>query len=417
MGAPPVDDPADQTLGVCASMVYIAGMQYRQFGCTELQMPALTCGGMRFQQTWDGGQVDKLDTRGQENLEATVRYAVDNGINHIETARGYGSSEYQLGLVLPSLPRKEIIVQTKIGPKDSEDEFLRAFETSLRNLRLDYVDLFGIHGINTMELLSTTLEKGSLKACRKLQDQGLIRHVGFSTHGSAECARAVVETGEFAYMNLHWYYFDQRNWPAIAAAQEREMGVFIISPSDKGGKLYDPPGKLVDLCRPLHPMAFNDLFCLSHSAVHTISIGASRPADLDLHLNALTHLDVASEVTAPIAKRLDRELAACMGAEWASDWQDGLPPTVYLPEEIPLYHILRMVNMAKAFDMIEYGKMRYNLLGSGGHWFPGQKVDKVNWAKLPAAIAGYRFADRIPDLLHEAHAMFNAEDAGRLSQS
>ena len=70
-----------------------------------------------------------------------------------------------------------------------------------------------------------------------------------------------IETDRFDYVNLHWYYINQVNWPAIEAAQRQDMGVFIISPSDKGGKLYEPPPKLVELCKPLSPMQFNDLFC------------------------------------------------------------------------------------------------------------------------------------------------------------
>ena len=65
------------------------------------------------------------------------------------------------------------------------------------------------------------------------------------------------------------------------------MGVFIISPSDKGGQLYNPPAKLVDLCQPLSPMVFNDLFCLSHPQIHTLSLGAARPTDFDEHLKTL----------------------------------------------------------------------------------------------------------------------------------
>ena len=92
----------------------------RRFGKTELQMPVLTCGGMRYQQSWqdDAAARESVTEENQKNVEATVRYALDLGINHIETARGYGTSEYQLGKFLPSLPRDKMIVQTKIGPAD-----------------------------------------------------------------------------------------------------------------------------------------------------------------------------------------------------------------------------------------------------------------------------------------------------------
>ena len=86
-----------------------------------------------------------------------------------------------------------------------------------------------------------------------------------------------IATGEFDYVNLHWYFVNDLNWAAVQEAARRDMGVFIISPNDKGGKLYEPPPKLAQLCQPLSPMAFNDLYCLARPEVHTLSIGAARP--------------------------------------------------------------------------------------------------------------------------------------------
>ena len=58
-----------------------------------------------------------------------------------------------------------------------------------------------------------------------------------------------MNTGEFDYFNVHWYFVNDLNWPAVEAAHRLDMGVFIISPNDKGGKLYEPPKKLVDCAR------------------------------------------------------------------------------------------------------------------------------------------------------------------------
>jgi len=391
-------------------------MIYRRFGKTELQMPVLTCGGMRYQQSWQDLQDNGLDAAGQDNLAACIHRAIDAGINHIETARGYGSSEYQLGLVLPALPRDKIIVQTKIAPHDTEAEFLMTFDLSMKHLQLDYVDLLGVHGINTSALLNKTLKGGTLKAIRKLQNEGRVRHVGFSSHGPTQTIVDAIETGEFSYANIHWYYFDPCNWPAIEAATKRDMGVFIISPNDKGGKLYEPPAKLVDLCAPLTPMGFNDLFCLADKRIHTISLGVVRPSDFDAHLAILPHLAKASEVIAPVLQRLHDEAVLQLGADWVDHWHEGLPDVDDVPGNVNLYHILRMLNMAKAYDMSGYGKMRYNLLGNGGHWFPGQKASDESGEALTACLKDYRFADRIPGYLAEAHALFNAEDKKRLSE-
>ena len=77
-------------------------MKYRRFGRTELQMPVISCGGMRYQFKWQDVEPKEIPPDNQANLEATIRRALELGINHIETARGYGSSEMQLGKILPS---------------------------------------------------------------------------------------------------------------------------------------------------------------------------------------------------------------------------------------------------------------------------------------------------------------------------
>src|SRR5215213_9502910 len=133
-------------------------MKYRRFGRTELQMPVFCCGGMRYQHKWQDVDPREIPAENQRNLEATIQRALELGINHIETARGYGSSEMQLGNILPTLPRDKIIVQTKVAPKPTAKEFLSIFDTSLNYLGLDYVDLLALHGINNRELLNDSLK-------------------------------------------------------------------------------------------------------------------------------------------------------------------------------------------------------------------------------------------------------------------
>ena len=123
-------------------------MKYRRFGRTELNMPVLSCGGMRYQYKWDDVDPKEIPADNQANLEACIRRSLDLGINHIETARGYGTSEIQLGRILPTLPRDQMIVQTKVSPKATAKEFLEIFDRSMKNLRLDHVDLLSLHGVN-----------------------------------------------------------------------------------------------------------------------------------------------------------------------------------------------------------------------------------------------------------------------------
>ena len=398
----------------------MAALPTRRFGRTELEIPLLSLGGMRFQQSWTDLPAGEITAESQVNLEATLQRAVDRGLHHVETARHYGSSERQLGWALPRCRDVHRLLQSKVPPRANPADFEAELELTFERLNCQRLDLLAIHGINLPEHLEQTLRpSGCMDVVRRWQADGRIGHVGFSTHGPTDLITASCNSGAFDYVNLHWYYIRQDNSPALDAARDQDMGVFIISPTDKGGHLHTPSQRLLELCDPLHPIVFNDLFCLRDPRVHTISVGASCPGDLDLHLEAVSRLDEAADLIAPVEQRLQQAAKHALGDDWLGSWSQGLPSWENTPGEINLPILLWLHNLLEAWDLESYARARYRLLGSGGHWFAGSNADalddRISESQLLEALAFSPWRDRIPGILRTLKQRLAGESKMRLS--
>jgi predicted aldo/keto reductase-like oxidoreductase len=392
-------------------------MKYRRFGKTEYQMPLISVGGMRYQTSWE--RKDRIQPTSIKKLEKIVAHALDLGMYHFETAYGYGTSEEELGQVLPNYNRSDLLIQTKVGPKEDVNDFLRNFETSMKSLKVDYLDLFAIHGINNDEILDSCLKKGStIDKALELKQQGVIRSLGFSTHGPLETILRTIRTGYFDYVNLWYSYIYPTNLPAIREAQKNDMGVFIISPNDKGGRLFEPSEKIKRLCAPLSPMMFHDVFILSDPDIHTISCGAVKPEDLDEHHQAVERMDEIQQMVPEIVSQLDTELDKVIDPQWIRTYTQGLPSWERTPGRINIPIILWLWNLVKAFDMLEYARFRYNLMGNAEHWFPGADpggLTEIDRIELRKSLDSSPYADRIVDILFETNELLKKEKVQRLS--
>ena len=351
----------------------------RRFGRTEIQIPILSLGGMRFQKSWKELDETEITFSEQNEFNNLINSAIGYGFQHVETARHYGTSELQLGNAIRNMETPFQIIQTKIPPNNDVKIFEEELKTSFEKLGVKKIDLLSLHGINTEEHLKQSLrDNGCVDILNKWQRDNLIGNIGFSTHGKSSLIQKAIRSNKFDYVNLHWYFINQNNSIAIQSAKKYDLGVFIISPTDKGGHLYSPSEKLLNLCKPLHPIVFNDLFCLANQNVHTISVGVAKESDFDHHLDAVALLSEAKDYIPQITNNLEKESLNSLGHNWYYNCYKNLPGWQSTPGNINIPVLIWLSNLLEAWDMKGFVKSRYQLLGNASHWFPGNNSNELD---------------------------------------
>jgi predicted aldo/keto reductase-like oxidoreductase len=382
-------------------MSFNPAMEYRRFGKTEESISVITLGGMRFKKGWDSPR-NHLPKDSIDNCISVTRMALDLGINHIETAYGYMKSERLFGFALKKLgvPRNQFKIMTKGAPMTG-DETRSLVEEQLKALDLDYIDFYGWHGINSKELSEVATKKnGPVETLHKLKNEGVIRHIGFSTHAPLDIIINAMQTDLFSFVNLHYYYFFQRNLQAVKLASEMDMGVFIISPNEKGGMLFKPSIKVAELCKPMTPIQFNGRFCLSHPQITTLSMGMHEPKHFSQNLAILNQNNCSNEVFSKVKKEMDAPLVNISNLCTLCDQCLPCPENINIPE------VLRFRNLVEGYNMNDYGSFRYNMLEGQGHWFPGKF--SFNCTECGDCIPRCPESLDIPKLLMETHkTLFN----------
>lgn len=216
-------------------------MQHRPLGKTGLRVSVLGFGAMRLP-TQTSGAVDL------EKAVPILRRGFDLGVNYVDSAYVYlgGTSEVVVGQAVKGYDRSRLHIATKIRTEvraeSTAGAYRAKFEESLRRLDLSYVDVMQIHGMKWAEYTGYVSHPDyALEALRRIRNEGLARHIGFSCHDTADNVVRLIDTGEFETMLVQYNALDRHNEEPIAHAAAKGMGVVVMGPV-AGGRLVQPRG-------------------------------------------------------------------------------------------------------------------------------------------------------------------------------
>lgn len=196
-------------------------MQKRMLGKTNFEVSAVGIGGIPIQRV-DG-----------DTALAILTEALQAGMNFIDTARGYRSSEELIGQALEKLGRDRFILATKSMARTYEG-LKEEFYTSLELLRTDYIDLYQFHNVKTKEEYDMVMsEGGALRAARELQAEGLIREIGITSH-SVDVLEIALDSGAFATIQFPYNAVERQGEALFARARAKDIGVIVMKPLGGG---------------------------------------------------------------------------------------------------------------------------------------------------------------------------------------
>lgn len=230
----------------------LSRVPWRRCGRHALELPALGMG------CWAFGGGDYWGSQSQQDVDAVVRAAVEQGCRFFDTAEVYngGASETSLGIALAGLPRDQVIIGSKISPSNTSPQDVAAHcEASLRRLKTDYVDLYMVHWPITAHSIqhfahppaSVPSVAEAFAALDRLKRQGKIRWIGVSNFGREKLAEALATGVEIVINELPYSLLARAiEFEILPYCQEQGVGVLGYM-SVLQGVLTDTYPTLADL--------------------------------------------------------------------------------------------------------------------------------------------------------------------------
>lgn len=314
-------------------------MRYREFGQLDEEISALSLGCMRFPS--------------EEAAYEIVAKAVDVGINYFETSIGYvnGNSERWLGRGLGK-DRSRVMVSTKSqsivdGEPVSADEVRRTIDTSLEKLGTDYVDFYHGWSVSRPPQYEACVRKGGwLDGVYRAKDEGLIRHIGVTTHAPPEMVMAMIDDGRWEVITVQYSLILRGYREIVKAAHENGIGIVVMGPL-AGGLLALPSDLLKRVFAPDDQITGALKYVLCDPAVSSVASGMTSAQEVEANCAIIDALPDRMSITHQEA--IDARLHAELGddiSQFESFFCGGCRYCLSVcPEHIGPHNIFKAYNM------------------------------------------------------------------------
>ncbi|MEI3411975.1 MAG: aldo/keto reductase [Blautia sp.] len=299
-------------------------MEYTTLGKTGLKISRMGFGGIPIQ---------RISAEGTKGLMTQLMEA---GINYIDTARGYTVSEEYLGYGLEGI-RDHFVIATKSMARTKE-AMASDIETSLKNLRTDYIDLYQVHNPSMEQLDTVVGENGALEALLEAKTAGKIGHIGITAHSTEVFERALgydwVETIMFPYNIV-----ENQGEALIKKCKEKNIGFIAMKPL-AGGAIENGTLALRYVC--------------SNPAVTVVIPGMAEPEELEENIRACSDRSPFTEEEKAQIEEIRHQLGTnfCRRCNYCAPCTVGIGiPSVFL-----------FAGYLERYNLADWAKDRYKSL-------------------------------------------------------
>lgn len=327
-------------------------MEYTEFGNNGIKVSRLGFGAMRLPMVEKGNE-EVVD---YERATRMIQEGFEKGINYIDTAIGYCNqkSEIAVGKALKGW-RDDVYLSTKNPVKSaSGSEWREKLETSLGKLDTDYIDFYHMWGLSWDQYQKMNVDGGPVEEAYKAKEEGLIKHLSFSSHDSSENIIKLIDTGHFASMLVQYNLLNRSNEKAIAHASVNGMGVAVMGPVG-GGRLAAPSTKL------------QELMPQSKSSVETALRFVLANENVDIALSGMENIEmvrqnieIASDASSLSAEEQENVKAMLEeNKKLAELYCTGCEYCLPCPQGINIPRVFEIINYHNVYGLTEHAKSQY----------------------------------------------------------